>query len=306
MTSDKRPYSPYLISTVGGIITAIFTLLPPEGGFFTLIINYLAAVPLTIIFLSFGVNAGIIATFVSLSILLLAHSVGSLIVIGATHIIPCSLLATIALQRIKINEQTHWYPAGYLISWLSVLNTLYLVIGALLIHYQGSDPQTVIKQMLTTYIGGDLLQHLSPSMIELLPGLMCLSLSIMTLVNLIVAQRLCMWRKINIRPYPAKYDYCFYEFWDIVFIVAFMLVLTDGQIFAFIGKNMMLVSCFPMFFVGLSTVFCWLSQFENGRLWLGILIGLCVLLLWPAFVIVALGLLEPTMNIKKRLNVKKD
>lgn len=306
MTLDKRPYSPYLISLLGGIITAIFSNLPHEGGFVILLANYLASVPLAMVFLSLGINCGIMASFVSLALILASQGPGSLIILGATHILPCSMTAALALRRIQKDHQFVWYPAGYLASWLASLSVIYIVIFVMMVHQQGTAPQTLIKTTLMTMMGPDLIHHLSSLMLDLLPGLMGLSLSIMALVNLSVAQRLCRWKGINIRPYPTDQDGHFYELWDVVFVASLMLILTESQIFAFIGKNVMLISCFPLFFLGLSTVNCWLGQFENGRLWFGTLIVLCALLLWPSFIVVALGLLEPTFNIKKRLIVNKD
>lgn len=306
MTLDKRPYSPYLISLLGGIVTALFSLLPHEEGVIVLLVNYLACVPVAMVFLSMGVNCGIFASFISMVLVLLSQGTGSMIILGGTHLLPCSLIAAASLKRQQIGDKLQWYPAGYLVSWLTVLCGLYLIFFVAIVNQQGSDPQTLIKQTLVNVVGSDILHHLSPLMLDLLPGLMCISLSIMALVNLSMAQRICRIRQINIRPYPTGEDSQFCEFWDIVFIGSIMLILTDGQIFAFIGKNMMLVSCFPLFFMGLSTVNCWLGQFRNGPLWLGILVVLCALLLWPSFIVVGLGLLEPTLNIKKRLIVNKD
>ncbi len=306
MTLDKRPYSPYFMSFIGGILTAIFSSLPQEGGFITLLANYLACVPIAIVFLSQGANKGIVASFISLALILISQGRNATAIVGLTHIFPCAIIAVAALRKVKFDERYQWYPAGYLVSWLAVLCCIYIVFIVTMIHQQGSDPQSLIKDKLMNMVGPDLIHHISPIMLDLLPGLMGLSLSIMALVNLNVAQRLCQWKKIQLRPYPTDYDGHYFEFWDMVFVASFMLLLTDGQIFAFIGKNMMLVSCLPLFFLGLSTVSCWLGQFENGRLWFGILIVMCVLLLWPSFIVVALGVLEPTINIKKRLIVNKD
>jgi hypothetical protein len=306
MSLNKREIPPYLSSIIGGACTAIFSLLPPTASFLFLLLNYLSAVPLLIVYLALGVNAGTMAALACLGLIFLIKGSAGLLLIGATTILPCSLLATLALRKVSTQQTQHWYPVGKLVSWLTLLCLSYILITGLLFSQYETAPDILIKETLEKIVGQDLSNHMSASLLLFIPSFMSLSLSMMALVNLSLAQRICVWRGINLRPYPTEYDDQFHEFWDIVFVFSFMHLLTDDQIFAFIGKNVMMVSCLPLFVIGLSTVSCWLNKLENGRLWLGILIILCVLLLWPALVIITLGLLEPTMKIKKRLRLNKD
>ena len=91
-----------------------------------------------------------------------------------------------------------------------------------------------------------------------------------------------------------------YEHWDIVLAGCLLLVLTDAPLFAFMGKNMALMSCVPIFLAGLRSTYAWLEQFDHPKLWVVVVVFMSIFLVWPGIIIVIFGVLEPTLHLRQR------
>jgi len=125
------------------------------------------------------------------------------------------------------------------------------------------------------------------------------------LVNASLAQRLAVRIALSSRPYPLPTDGQLYESWDLIFTIGLLLTLTGIPLFAFIGKNMALISCAPLFLVGLTTVYAWLEQFDNPKSWIIGIVFISIFLVWPGILIVILGFLEPTLHLRQRWALTK-
>jgi hypothetical protein len=127
----------------------------------------------------------------------------------------------------------------------------------------------------------------------------------MCLVNASLAQRLAVKGHLTQRPYPLPQDSQLYENWDLVLAAGLLLILTDISLFAFMGKNIALMSCVPLFLVGLKVVYAWLKQFDNPKFWVAGVIFMSIFLVWPAMFIVMFGILEPTARLSQRWTPNK-
>lgn len=142
--------------------------------------------------------------------------------------------------------------------------------------------------------------RISQSFADLFPAIMTLSALISLTVNTLVTLRILEKTSPELYSFPQTDDFQIPSYWDIVFLVGLLLILTKYEMFAFIGKNVLLLSCVPLYLYGLSIIGSWLNQLENWWLWFVFAIVLSLVLVWPAMLIVLLGLLEPVLKIRKR------
>lgn len=142
--------------------------------------------------------------------------------------------------------------------------------------------------------------RISQSFAELFPGIMILSILISLTVNILVTLRILEKASPELYPPLQTEDFQISSYWDIIFLIGLLLILTKYEMFAFIGKNVLLLSCVPLYLYGLRIISSWLNQLENWWLWFVFAIVLSLVLVWPAMLIVLLGLLEPVLKIRKR------
>lgn len=142
--------------------------------------------------------------------------------------------------------------------------------------------------------------RISQSFVELFPAIMILSILISLAINMLVTLRILEKMSPELYPPPQTEDFQIPSYWDIIFLIGLLLILTKHEMFAFIGKNVLLLSCVPLYLYGLRIIGSWLNQLENWWLWFVFAIVLSLVLIWPAMLIVLLGLLEPVLKIRKR------
>lgn len=142
--------------------------------------------------------------------------------------------------------------------------------------------------------------RISQSFAELFPAIMILSILISLTVNTLVTLKILEKASPELYPSPQIEDFQIPAYWDIIFLISLLLILTKHEMFAFIGKNVLLLSCVPLYLYGLRIIGSWLNQLENWWLWFVFAIVLSLVLVWPAMLIVLLGLLEPVLKMRKR------
>ncbi len=142
--------------------------------------------------------------------------------------------------------------------------------------------------------------RISQSFAELFPGIMILSILLSLTVNTLVTLKILEKASPELYPPPQIEDFQIPSYWDIIFLIGLLLILTKYEMFAFIGKNVLLLSCVPLYLYGLRIIGSWLNQLENWWLWFVFAIVLSLVLVWPAMLIVLLGLLEPVLKIRNR------
>ena len=144
--------------------------------------------------------------------------------------------------------------------------------------------------------------HISESFIHLFPGILSISSLISLTINVFATLRILNTISPESRPYHIRNDFKIPDYWDIVFWGSLLLVLTQHEMFAFIGKNVLLLSCLPLYLYGLGIVYSWLNRLENWHLWLVFAVVLSIVLVWPAMLVIILGLLGPILKIQKDID----
>jgi len=282
---------PIVMAICGGVLCAGFALFPLNFSIVSFIVTYFAALPLFFVGLSWGVPRLLISSLVAFAI----FAIGSSLQAGAVFFLT-TLLPTILIVSRFIKGD----PAGYIISWMTWF-AIVLFLGIILILSAHSiNVLEIIHEWISFFVDEKTLKGLHGKIIPLFPGISSVTWILMNLVNASLAQRLVMRARLSPRPYPLPTDNKLYEYWDMILASSLLLMLTGVPLFDFIGQNLAIISCVPLFFLGLKVVYSWLSQFADPKLWLIVIVFMSILLVWPGMIIVMFGVLEPTLHLCRR------
>ena len=296
--SAKRIHrlDPTIIAVCGGALSAAFALFPLNFSIFSFLFTYFAVLPLFFVGLCWGFSQLILSALVAFGVFTIGAGIHSGLVFFLTTLVPALLI----VQRVQKGD-----PAGYIVSWVTGL-AIAIFIGILIVlSSQSSNVMDLLHAWFSFFADEQAFKNLHGQMISLIPGISSISWIMMCLVNASLAQRLAVRSQLTQRPYPLPKDTQLYEHWDLILAFSLLLILTDIPLFAFIGKNIALISCIPIFFVGLKTVYAWLEQFDHAKLWMIVVVFMSIFLVWPGIVIVMFGVLEPTLHLCQRWTPNK-
>jgi hypothetical protein len=274
---------------LAGIASAVLALLPLRFNLISFFLNYFAAFPLYLIGLSFGIHRLVLAALIALVLYAATAGIQPGLIFTVTTLAPAFLI----IYRAHKGD-----PAGYIISWITGLAIVIFMAVVVILASQSTNVLDVFKSWFALFTEQTPIKSMNSRLISLLPGISGISWIIMCLVNASLARHLAA--LIRKRPSITSFDNQFHKNWDIIFGLGLLLALTNAPLFAFIGENVALISCAPIFLVGLSVVYAWLTQYANPKIWLVGIAFLSFLLVWPAVVIVLLGVLEPTLHLRQR------
>jgi hypothetical protein len=302
--------NPFGIAVLGGIISASFSSIPPSFLFFAILFNYFSALPLYFVAFGWGWKHCFTACITAFLCFVFLSTEKVILVQLISIYIPALIVSASVLHRTKVADRSdsqlvnsttyQWYPAGYSISWVSLYGIFLVAILTFFVLPDSASPEQILKEWLGKFIDLSTIKDVSPLFFRVIPSISIISTIFTSLVNAVVTQRLLASLRLNRRPYPTPNDFLIHTHWDIVFALGLILQLTDHRLFAFMGSNIILISCVPLFLLGLTVAKAWLSQFEETQIWLYLLVVLCFLLVWPGLFVVGLGILEPLLNLRQR------
>jgi hypothetical protein len=296
-TNRVRHLDPNLIAIFCGALSAALALFPLKFNIISFLIAYFAALPLFFVGLCWGFYRLLLGALIAFGIFSIKAGMHAGFVFLITTLAPASLI----VYRFQKGD-----PAGYIVSWVTGL-TIAIFLGVLLVlSVQSVNVLDLLHSWFSFFSEEQAFKNLHEQIIPLLPGISSISWMMMCLVNASVAQRLAVKGHLTQRPYPLPKDSQVYESWDLVLAAGLLLILTDIPLFAFMGKNIALMSCVPIFLVGLKVVYVWLKQFDNPKFWVVGVIFMSIFLVWPAIFIVMFGVLEPTARLSQRWTPNKN
>ncbi len=295
-TERIRRVDPAFLAIGGGILSALLALFPLNFSIISFLLTYFAALPLYFVGLSWGLSRLTLAGVIAIGILGIGAGIHASLAFILTTFVPALLI----IFRVQKGD-----PAGYIVSWVTGLSIAIFLGVMLILSFQSINVMDVLRAWFSLFADEPSLKEMSGQIISLLPGLSSISWIMMCLVNASLAARLVGRAQLGQRPYPVPEDTQLYENWDIILGLSLLLILTGVPLFAFMGKNMALMTCIPIFLVGLKAAYTWLEQFDNPKLWMIVLIVMSIFLVWPGIIIVMFGVLEPTLHLRQRWTPNK-
>lgn len=286
-----RRFDPTLLAVCGGALSAACTLVSSSFNIVSFFLIYFSALPLYFVGFCWGVSRAFLASSIAFGLITIGGGIYSALVFTLTTLIPALLI----VSRVQKGD-----GAGYVVSWVSGLAiVIFMGIHAFL-SSQSVDVLNLLQSWFSHTKQEVALQHLSEQIVPLIPGLSSITWIIMCLVNATIAQRLAMKFQLARRSFPLAHDAELYESWDIVFTLSLLLTLSGMPELVFVGKNIALMSCVPIFLVGLRVIYAWLERFETPKLWIGVIAVMSIFLVQLGIIVVMFGFLEPTLHLRQR------
>jgi len=214
------------------------------------------------------------------------------------------------LSREAQDGSTEWYPCGFLVLWLTAIGAVCVVVFAVFIASLAETGQG---------LAGNLSAMMTDALVVMLPdldpetakvaaagfaanalALISISWMLLLAVNGALAQRILVRTGRNLRPSP---DLAHLELpvWvpagPVVALLAGMLLGGDA---AYVARNVGIVLCLPLFFLGLATVHYFSRRFAARGVLLVALYVAVVILPWIAAALTILGLVDLLAGLRRR------
>lgn len=292
--------SPYHLSILCGLLSAAFSLSSTflfnysAFSLIFLVLSYFWLVPILFVSFLHGSKYGIIAgsILVGIDTLLAGLQASSLAL--CIHLLPALYFTHM------VRDQSPSSPPrglGMAFSRICLLYSGAMIFALTLVFDIGSLKETAASFLKA--LGPKDIGHITESFIHFFPGILCISSLISLIINVLATLKVLSVISPESRPYSLRNSLKIPGYWDIVFLGSLLPILTQHEMFAFIGKNVLLLSCLPLYLYGLGIVYSWLNRLENWNLWMFFILILSVVLVWPAMLVILLGLLEPILKIQK-------
>ncbi|MGA7864191.1 MAG: DUF2232 domain-containing protein [Stellaceae bacterium] len=293
------------VSVVCGALAAGPYLLVLTGSTGSMILVYLAQLPLFAAGLWLGTGASASAGLVAA---LLVAGIGSLpaaALFGALNVVPVVLLVRQSLlARTGSGNAVEWYPPGLMTAWLTGLG---LVAAAVTFVFFGGPQAT--QATLREALAPALDRHLGEITPELdgllafvgfiLPGIIATSWMVMTVTNGSLAQGSLARFGASWRPSPDLAALGLPMWIPVLLAFASGATLLGGTV-RFIGVNVLIVLAVPFCLAGLAVLHTVARRFPRPAVTLTTFYLLAGVLGWPLVLIALLGLLDSPLGLRRR------
>jgi hypothetical protein len=293
------------VSAICAVLAAGPYLLVLTGSTGSMILVYLAQLPLFAAGLWLGTRASASAGFVAALVLAGAGSLPAAALFAAVNVGPVVLLVRQSLlARTGHGNAVEWYPPGLLTAWLTGLG---LVAAGVTFVFLGGpqDMQAGLREVLAPALDrhhgeitpefGELLAFVA----FILPGIIATSWMVMTLTNGSLAQGLLARFGASWRPSPDLAALGLPMWIPVLLAVAAGATLFGGTA-RFIGVNVMIVLAVPFCLAGLAVLHTVARRFPRPAVTLVAFYLLAGVLGWPLLLIALLGLLDSPLGLRRR------
>jgi hypothetical protein len=293
------------VSVVCGLLAAGPYLLALTGSTGSLILVYLAQLPLFAAGLWLGTGASASAGFVAGLILAGAGSLPAAGLFAALNVAPVVFLVRQSLlARTGPGNAVEWYPPGLMTAWLTGLG---LVAAAVTFVFLGGPQgaQAALREALAPALDHRLdeitseLDELLAFVAFILPGIVAISWMAMTITNASLAQGLLARFGANWRPSPDLAALGL-PIWIPVLLAGASGATLLGGTARFIGVNVLIVLAVPFCLAGLAVLHTVARRFPRPAVTLTVFYLLAGFLGWPLLLIALLGLLDSPLGLRRR------
>lgn len=293
------------VSVVCGLLAAGPYLLALSGSTGSLILVYLAQLPLFAAGLWLGTGASASAGLVAALILAGAGSLPAAALFAGLNVVPVVLLVRQSLLgRTDPGNTVEWYPPGLITAWLTGLG---LVAAAVTFVFFGGPQgmQTALREALAPALDRRL-GEITPELDEMLsfiafilPGIVAASWMVMTATNGSLAQGLLARFGASWRPSPDLAALGLPMWIPVLLAFAAGATLFGGTA-RFIGVNVLIVLAVPFCLAGLAVLHTVARRFPRPAVTLVAFYLLAGFLGWPLLLIAVLGLLDSPLGLRRR------
>ena len=294
------------ISVACGAAAAAPYLIAMTGSTGSLILVYLAQLPLFVAGLWLGTISSAVAGCVALLLLAVAGSPVGAVVFAVLNAIPVTLLVRqCLLARAGPGDRLEWYPPGLLTAWLTGFGLAAAAASVVLLGGQGGM-QTELREILAPVLDRRLdgftaePEELLTFVAFVLPGIAAASWMVMTATNGALAQGLLARFGTSWRPSPDLAAL------GLPMWIPVLLAGAAGATFLagtarFFGVNVIIILAVPFCLAGLAVLHTAARRFPRPAVTLAMFYALAAVFGWPLLLIAVLGLLDSPLDLRRRL-----
>lgn len=299
--------------------SALMYLSTAIGSLGAILLAFMSMLPLFLVALAKGWQAGAVAALVASVIVLLASNLPIALFFAAVFGLPVVIVSQKALlARPKDDDPTsselEWYPAGALAMWLTALPIGSLAIAALWSGLFSDGLESLVREEVEAIfeILGPGLSEIMPYRPEQLeaiksatvasfPGALGVQWALMILVNGVLAQGVLTRFARNLRPSPAMKDMRLPKWAPYPFAIALLAASFLGGGLGYVGWNAVPVLALPFFLSGLGVAHAAISLTPMPTVFLIALYVLLGITHWAWIAAVLAGLVDHWADLKRRL-----
>ncbi len=297
-----------LIALLGGGLSAVISLAFLTGTPGALFLAYLAPLPLLLVGLGLGASAGTVAGGAAI---LATVGLGGMVTAGLytlVNAVPALVMVrTVLTQRPRSGGTRNWYPAGFTLCWLTALAAALFATVAFLAWSAGNGVVEFTSEFLDQTLATMLPQlssaqrgDLVAATIPLFPGMVGVSWILMTVVNGSLAQGILVRAGRNLRPSPRLADLMLPDWMSWLLVASAAMALLGPGEWEYTGRNLVLISAAPFFFLGLAVV----HTLVRGTTFPGPLMVIFYFMLifsnWAAGAAAGIGMIEQWAGLRYR------
>jgi hypothetical protein len=298
------------VAVLCGALGACPYLAPLGGTPGSLILVYLAQLPLFIGGLWGGVTVAALAGLTASLMLLIASNLMAVIMFAGLNVVPVILLVRQALlARPGADGAIEWYPPGLLTAWLTGLGLTAIIVTLLLLGGP-DDIQAAVREILAPVLdrlfdeGTPGRSELARLLAMIMPGIIVVSWMVMTLTNGSLAQALLTRFGVGWRPSPAL---AAVELpgWFLVLLLLAATATGLGGMMRFVGVNVIIILTVPFCLAGLAVLHTIARRFSRPTVPLVGVYVLTGLFGWPLLVVIFLGLLDTSLGLRRHIRLPR-
>ncbi len=308
-----------MIALGGGALSGLISLAFVAGFPGAMVAVYLTPLPLFMIGLGLGLNSGTVA---GISGLVTATVIGGLLpglLFALMYALPVWLVVRLALARRLVGDiagatAEEWVPAGTILGMLSLFAAALFALAYSLALSQDGGLQGMIHSVLErvfSFLMPGLQDSDQANMLDamsaLFPGYLGISWIVMTIINATIALAVLHRMKASVRPKSTIWKLTLPDWMSRFLVGAAALALAGslselGEI-AYIGRNLVMISGLPFFFLGLAVIHHLARMVPFPGMLLVVLYVFLLISGWAAMLIVAAGLIEQWAGIRRHFKV---
>ncbi len=198
----------------------------------------------------------------------------------------------------------HWYPSGQLIGWATLCGALSMVLSMLeLFNFQGTVNADLTMLINRTPLGFPLSQEQITQLIFFVPSFAGLGIMVTIVLNFRLALFILKPRGLALR---SQFDFLWSELPLVIYFIlgssALLCFVTSGFWYILV-KNALVLLLAPFLVIGYCIIRLWVKDAQLKPFQWILFYLLCyilVMLVFPLFLIIVLGALEPWIQIRNR------
>jgi hypothetical protein len=270
-----------------------------------MLLVYFAQLPVLFAGLTLGLSASGIAVVGAIVVIGLMLSMAAALGYALLHALPALFTVRQALLHRTDQGRTEWFPAGLLLTQLTLLAGAGVILAFLLL---GSEPgglpgfiEAHLREGLTEL---GLIDESSPSpdlarLAAVIPGFTASSSLLMVMINFMLAQLLAVRTGWARRPTPS-FERLELPGWLWPGIALAAVLVLAGGIIGDLGWSLLIVLVVPYLFLGLALVHVVVRRWSRPGLALAAIYGAMILLGWPILLVLLLGFVEDWAHLRRR------